>query len=119
MNLRTASLTTALLAAAAVSSLPSSANAQWRGGWGWRGLGVGLAAGAIVGSALAAPYYAYGYATPYYNYGYAPAYNYSYAPGYAYAPGYSSAYALGYNYGSATGIYAYAPNWGYRRWDYR
>jgi hypothetical protein len=35
MNLRTASLVTALLAAA-VSSLPAPANAQWRGGWGSR-----------------------------------------------------------------------------------
>jgi hypothetical protein len=116
MNLRTASLTAALLAAAAVTSLPSSADAQWRGRWGWGGFGLGLAGvatGAIIGGALAAPYYAYGYATPYYNYGYAPGYNHGYAPGY------SSAYAPGYNYGSASGIYAYAPNWGYRRWYYR
>ena len=54
MNLRTASLVTALLAAA-VSSLPAPANAQWRGGWGWGGFGVGLATGAIIGGALAAP----------------------------------------------------------------
>jgi pimeloyl-ACP methyl ester carboxylesterase len=66
MNLRTASLATVLLAAA-VSSLPASANAQWRG-WGWGGFGVGLAAGAIIGGALAAPYYSYGYA-PGYSYG--------------------------------------------------
>jgi hypothetical protein len=95
MNLRTASLATVLLAAA-VSSLPASANAQWRGGWGWGGFGVGLAAGAIIGGALAAPYYSYGY-----------------------APGYSYGYAPGYSYGYARGIYAYAPNWGYRRWYYR
>ena len=60
MNLRTASLATALLAATAVSSLPTSANAQWRGGWGWGGFGVGLATGAIIAGALAAPYYSHG-----------------------------------------------------------
>jgi hypothetical protein len=111
MNLRTASLATVLLAAA-VSSLPASANAQWRGGWGWGGFGVGLATGAIIGGALAAPYYSYGYA-PGYSYGYAPGYSYGYAPGYSYG------YAPGYSYGYARGIYAYAPNWGYRRWYYR
>lgn len=44
----------------------------WRGGWGWGwGLG-GFAAGALVGSALAAPYYyPYGY---YGYYGYGPYY---------------------------------------------
>ena len=73
MNLRTASLATVLLAAA-VSLLPASANAQRRGGWGWGGFGVGLAAGAIIGGALAAPYYSYGYAPGYsYGYGYATA----------------------------------------------
>ena len=96
MNLRTASLATVLLAATAVSSLPTSANAQWRGGWGWGGFGVGLATGAIIAGALAAPYYSYGY-----------------------APGYSYGYAPGYSYGYNRGTYAYAPNWGYRRWDYR
>jgi len=51
----TAVVATATLAGAAVAtSAPAFA---WRGGWGWgRGLG-GFAAGAIVGSALAAPYY--------------------------------------------------------------
>jgi hypothetical protein len=58
---------------------------QWRhGGWGgghwghrggWGGVGLGFAAGALIGSALAAPYYSYGYAPAYYAY--APAY---YAP---------------------------------------
>ncbi len=120
MNLRTASLATVLLAATAVASLPTSANAQWRAGWGLGGFGVGLAAGAIIGGALAAPYYSYGYAPGYsYGYAYAPAYGYAYAPGYsyAYAPGY--AYAPRYGYGYARGIYAYAPSWGYRRWYYR
>ena len=49
----------------------------WRGGWGW-GPGAfvgGLAAGAIVGGAIAAPYY---YGSPYY-----------YPPGYAAAPAYA------------------------------
>jgi hypothetical protein len=136
MNLRTASLATVLLAATAVSSLPTSANAQWRGGWGWAGFGVGLATGAIIAGALAAPYYSYGYGPGYsygyapgysygyapgYSYGYAPGYSYGYAPGYSYgyAPRYSYGYAPGYSYGYARGIYAYAPNWGYRRWYYR
>jgi len=55
MNLRAASLA-AVLIAAAIPSLPAAANAQgwgWRGGWGWGGLGAGLAAGAIIGGALA------------------------------------------------------------------
>jgi hypothetical protein len=61
----------------------------WRGGWGW-GLG-GLAAGAIIGGAIAstAPYGYYG--GPYgssYGYGYAP-YYYGNAPGYAYSPYYA------------------------------
>ena len=65
---------------------------QWRhGGWGgghwghrggWGGVGLGFAAGALIGTALAAPNYPYGY--------YAPGY-YAYAP--AYAPPY---YAYGF-----------------------
>jgi len=51
---------------------------RWRGGWGW-GIGAGLAAGAIIGGALAAPYY-YG---PGYDYGPGPYYP---APAY-YPPG--------------------------------
>jgi hypothetical protein len=54
----TALVAAATLAGAAVaSSVP--AQAYWRGGWGW-GLG-GFAAGAVIGSALARPYYPYGY----------------------------------------------------------
>jgi hypothetical protein len=64
---------TALVAAATIggAALATSAPANaWRGGWGWGwGLG-GFAAGAIVGSALAAPYY---YA-PYGYYGRRPAF---------------------------------------------
>src|ERR1700741_1277003 len=112
MNLRTASLAPALLTATAVSSLSTPASAQWRDGW---GLGVGIAAGAIIGTALAAPYYSYGYA-PGYSYIYPPGYIYQppYIAGYAYAPGYRYGYSPGYSYGYAPGIYAYAPNWGYR-----
>ena len=55
----------------------------WGGrGWGW-GLGGGLAAGAIIGGALAAPYY-YGGGYPYY-YGGGPYYA---APAYEVEPGY-------------------------------
>ncbi len=66
---------TALVAAATLTGavLASSAPAQayWRGGWGW-GLG-GFAAGAIIGSALARPYYyPYGYYGYYAPYPYAP-----------------------------------------------
>jgi hypothetical protein len=75
---------TAMVAAATIGAatltMSSPANAWWRGGgWGW-GLG-GFAAGAIIGSVLAAPYY-YPYSGGYYgysNYGYS---NYAYAPYY-------------------------------------
>jgi hypothetical protein len=85
-------LTTMVAAAtigAATLAMSSSANAWWRGGWGWGwGLG-GFAAGAIVGSALAAPYYypygGYGGYYGYANYGYA---NYGYAPYAYYGAGY-------------------------------
>src|SRR5215471_16188087 len=75
MKLRIASLATAAVIATSVP-LANSAEAAWRGGWGWGGLGFGLAAGALIGTALAAPYYGgYGYGYPgYYGYGYAPAY---------------------------------------------
>ena len=58
----TALLAAASLGIAAVPSLPSPAEARW--GWGWGGFGVGLATGAIIGGALARPYYPYyGYTT--------------------------------------------------------
>ena len=35
----------------------------YRGGWGWGGVGAGFVAGALIGGALASPYYGY---DPYY-----------------------------------------------------
>lgn len=69
---------TALVAAAtivgAAMATSAPAEARWGGGWhgGWRGGGWGwglggFAAGAIVGSALAAPYYYGGYPYGYYG----------------------------------------------------
>lgn len=63
---------------------------NWRGG-NWIGPAAGFAAGAVIGSALAAPYYGGG--NGYYgdSYAYAPGYDsYANAPGYSYAPGYES-----------------------------
>lgn len=65
-------------------------NVRWRGRH-WPGAGIGFAAGALIGGALAASgAYGYGYA-PGYAYGpaYAPGYPYDYAPGYGYAPSYA------------------------------
>jgi hypothetical protein len=55
----------------------------WGRGFGW-GFGAGFVGGAIVGGALAAPYYRYGYAYPY---------PYAYYGGYPYYGSYS-----GYGY---------------------
>jgi hypothetical protein len=81
----------------------TSASAYWRGrGW---GIGAGLVAGALIGSAIAArPYYygpAYGayYGAPRYYYG-APV---VYAPVAAVPYGY-----YGYGYGYGYGYYGYA-----------
>ena len=73
---------------------------QWRWGWGWGApVAAGVVAGALVGSALAAPYYGYGpyYPGPYYPgpppgyYGYPPPPGYPPpAPGYAVPPGASA-----------------------------
>ena len=86
---------TALLAATTlgVAALPSSAEARW----GWGGFGVGLATGAIIGGALARPYY------PYYGY-----YGYYGYP--AYYPGCYPGYCPGY--------YGYYPYSRYRYWRY-
>jgi hypothetical protein len=98
----TAIATAATLAATSVA-LPSSADARIRGFGIAAGVIGGLAAAAIIGSAVSGGYYygnGYAYA-PYYDYGYtyapaysyAPDYGYAYAPGYAYTPGY-----YGYRY---------------------
>ena len=82
---------TAIAAAATIGvatlASPTTADARW--GWWGPALG-GFAAGAIIGSALASPYYYGGYysAHPYYPAGYygyyAPAYSYSVYAGPAY-----------------------------------
>jgi hypothetical protein len=62
----------------------------WGGrGWGW-GIGGGLLAGALIGGALASPYYGYGY--PYYGYGY----GYPYYGGYGYRYPYYGYYRRGW-----------------------
>jgi hypothetical protein len=133
----------AALIAGSVSSLAGSAHAvplsaslslrdastsevqtvQWRRWGGWGGVGFGLAAGAIVGAALAAPYYGgygyggcYGCGYPAYAYGgYYPSYRYAYTPYYSYA--YAPAY---YSYGYASPYYAYSyPRVRYRAAFYR
>ncbi|MDQ2082476.1 hypothetical protein RA307_20000 [Xanthobacteraceae bacterium Astr-EGSB] len=89
----------AAVVAATVVTLPTSSEARWRGRGGWGiGAGVfgGLAAGALIGSAIAgpryyAPYYGYGYRPYYAYYGPRPYYRprpyYGYAPGFAYVGG--------------------------------
>jgi hypothetical protein len=76
---------TALTAAAtlAIAAVATTTTADARFG-GWRGPGIigGLAAGAIIGGALAAPYYYGGYGPGYYG-GYGPGY-YGYGPGPSY-----------------------------------
>ena len=76
----------------------------WRG-WGW-GIG-GLAAGAIIGSAIASAPYGYYGGGPYYG---------GYGPGYGYAPAY-----YGYGYGPAYPRYyrPYRPYYGYGYGYYR
>jgi hypothetical protein len=121
--LRTTALSAALMTAA-VPMLTSPAHAWgwgWRGGWGW-GLG-GLAAGALVGAALTAPWWGYsstGYGYPAYGYGYGyPGYGSGYGyggyGGYGYAPtyGYGSGYGYpAYGYGTGSG-YGYGYGTGY------
>ena len=56
------------LVGATALATTTSAEARWGGGWGGWGWGVGaVAAGAVIGSALSAPYYG----------------SYAYAPGYS------------------------------------
>ena len=60
------------LGIAAVAT-PTTADARWAR-WGWGPAIGGFAVGALIGSALARPYYGYGYPA-YYGYGYGyPAY---------------------------------------------
>lgn len=80
----------------------------WRGGRGWGWGWGGLAAGAIVGSALAASGPWYGY-----NYDYAPGSYYSSDPGY-----YGYTYEPGYSYGPAPGNYSYGYSPGYNSYGY-
>jgi hypothetical protein len=71
----------------------------WHGGWGgWHGGGWGfgigaLAAGALIGAAIASPYYG---AYPYYGYGYPYGYPYGYAT--TYYPTYSYSYYRPYRH---------------------
>ncbi len=94
------------------NAVPSQVESvQWRRGWGWRGAGLGFVAGAVIGSALAAPYYGgYGYG----GYGGYPGYYGGYyAPTYYAAPVYAApAYYGGYGYGG----YGYGGWYGGRRW---
>lgn len=87
---------------------------RWRGGW---GIGAGLLAGALIGSAFAAPYYYEPYpAYDGYVYSYGPAAYYY--PGYAYRP-YWGGYGWGggprfyttYGYGAAPWGYTIRPHW--------
>lgn len=106
------------LAGALTAGAVSTASARsWKP---WAAAGAGFAAGAIVGSALAAPrYYGPGYAySP--AYAYEPAY--TYAPGYdayAYEPGPSVTYvAPSPRYNSATGLSGCAVRGNYNKIDY-
>jgi len=128
----------ALIALAAVPATAPAASAR---SWhhhhhhnGFRGaeFGIGLLSGAIIGGALAAPYYgyprAYGYDPYPYNYGYRDGYGYRYAP-YGYSsyryyrpyPSYRSYYRPRNYYrvgvGDAHVRWCYARYRSYRAWD--
>jgi BA14K-like protein len=101
---KTAIALAAALALATTAAGPAMA-AHWGHHGGWGAGVVGFAAGATIGSALAAPSYYYGYGGPYYD-----SYGYDYDDGpYAAAPAYSDgdAYcAQRYrSYDPATGTY--------------
>ncbi len=103
----TALATAATFAAASIAA-PTTADARWRGGGFFLG---GLAAGAIIGSAFARPYYG-GYYGGYGGYGYG---GYGGYGGYYPAPAYYGYYApapVYYNY------YAPSPYYGCWRWRY-
>ena len=86
--------TTALALAgvlAITAASATSASAQWRrhGGWGWGpGVAAGVAAGALIGSAVAARPYGYYYGDP--GYVYADPYVYDVGPTYYGSYGYRS-----------------------------
>ncbi|SRR5216684_5396031 len=106
----TALATAATFAAASIAA-PTTADARWRGGGFFLG---GLAAGAIIGSAFARPYYGgyYGGYGGYGGYGYG---GYGGYGGYYPAPAYYGYYApapVYYNY------YAPSPYYGCWRWRY-
>ena len=91
---------TPLSAAAKLNSQDGGSTIQVRW-WGWRGGGFGwgvvaLAAGALIGAAIASSPYTYGGYYPYSGYGY-PYSGYGYGYGSPY--GYSSAYYPSYSYG--------------------
>ena len=116
---------TALSAAAKPIAEETSAVPVRFGGWGW---GVGaLAAGALIGAAIASPYYYggydpsyYGYGYPYYGYsaGYYPTYSYGYTTTYypAYSYGYYRPYGRHYGWHRSYWRHSYAWHGGYRRW---
>jgi len=100
----------AALMTAAVPLLTSDAQAWRLRGHGWRAAAVGAA---VVGGAIAARNYGYGYGYPAYGYGTGysyPAYGYGYGTGYSY-PAYSGYSYPAYGYGYGTG-YSY-PAYGY------
>jgi len=92
---------------AATVATPTTADARW----GWWGPALGaFAVGAIVGGALARPYYYGGYYGGYYpSYSYYPTYGYSYAPAYSYS--YAAPAYYGYTY--APGPYYNCLRWRY------
>lgn len=105
------------LAGASVIAVATPADAAWRGRNVAIGAGVGLAAGALIGGAIAAnsaprAYYgdSYYYGSPYASYG-SPYASYGYEPSYSYAPApvYSEPVYESYGY------YQPAPTYRYRR----
>jgi len=85
------------------AAAPPVESVQWRR-WRWA---PGLAAGAVIGGAIAASRPWYGYNGYYDDYAYSPSYGY-------YSPGYSYGYSPGYSYYSSPGYsYGYSPDYGY------